>query len=671
MPNLSLLNSSALNEGPFETIYFEGSIIDFEQSIYQLFDPSTVIYFEEIIGLPFSGEFADFNQVITLQIIHGGAFLNFEQIVYSEFDGQVSTFSQYIAASVLERKTWIPIIMLNGSEVPTSMISDFIRIERTEGATSLLEFTIIPNPGIQNVESLSGKSITVDIRTNEGIFRVFTGIVDIPLIDLILKRITLKCIDRRLELINSQLGTIVKSIGSWSSVIFDTPRDVAEELDQRLSTTTKTVDFDTYGVYTLSEKRPKTNPDFILNDADILLRDPTVEYTSRNSIINRVTINFSYRFSRLHHMQRSFTWESPIATNICLHLVQGYTLAARSMIASAVNSVGWPLRGEIEYLPIHPSGWYCGGIAYSTIQYQRETIQLLDAFGAPIKDSSGNNVYQQQLTGGTNYAPVFCDGASWTATTRWAQTITEVYTLVLNASQSQALYGVVESGSNYSSEDDTDAQAWEDYKVYNNPYNMTAITYYVDNATSRSSMISGALTALAIGKATILNTHRDTKVTIQRKIWPQIDLKHTVRINALTSRAGAAKITAKGKVYSIVHELNVLTTEAITTVTLALSRSVGSAGDSSLSIPVMPEDTVNPGSGLITLGNHYGEDPTGHPEWNGRIGNITKFGSRTDFPEQFVVDVPSIPDSVRQEKIKTISAGYNVAIPNDTLEVTF
>jgi hypothetical protein len=75
------------------------------------------------------------------------------------------------------------------------------------------------------------------------------------------------------------------------------------------------------------------------------------------------------------------------------------------------------------------------------------------------------------------------------------------------------------------------------------------------------------------------------------------------------------------------------------------------------------------------LGNHYAQDPT-TPEaanWNGYIGNGQPPGQfyRTTYTEQFIVDVPEIPEAIRQEQVVPASATYNVEIPNDDLTVVF
>lgn len=684
MLNGGVLNGGVLNgalEDAPPDLIGEGLLISFEQQV-AVGEQGLLVSFEQVTGAIGDGLLISFEQDVRLEISGGGLLISFEQSVEATGSGLLISFEQRVIdyspsptpipiLPHIQRTDWDAVIMLAGNEVPEEMIHGGIHIERTEGGASVCNFTLCykPGAGVQNVETLAGKPVTIDFQTPEGTFRVYTGVVDIPEIDLIEKKITINCTDRRLELINAQLGPLLPTIGYYSSIIFSEPKDVAEELDQRLSTIPYSVDFDAFGTFNFTAKRAKLTPDFILGEGTVYDREPTVSYTSRDRIVNKVNISFQYRFPRLHHMQRTFNWVSPIRDNICLMLQQGYTLAQKTMIAAAAYSAGWVVRDDISYTAIHPGGWYnCGGgpIGWSTTVLTGTTTYKTDSSGDYLLDSSGEKIAETRITGGTNFFPMFANGASWAATTRWAQTITENYTLTVQAPQSISLYGAVETDNSYSSEDETDASNWEDYTSYDNPFNQGALTYHIDAAAGRSAMNGAVITALNIAKTTILNSHRDTRVSINRFLWPRIDLKHTVEIDT-----GILK--ARGKVVNIIHDINNTTTEAYTTVVIALSRAVGSQADSSFTVPAVPTDTVDPGTGVIELGNHYGEDPEqdGAETWTGRVGNKRVGFYMTDYPEQFIVRTPAIPDAVRDEKQKYISAGYNVSIPNDLLEVTF
>lgn len=683
--NQRRLNRDVLNGFSTNVLIGSGLLISIEQSVGEV-EEGLLISVEQTVGIVGGGSIADgllisIEQEVQLRIVGEGTLISIEQEVVKTGSGLLVTIEQTVIKnpaqadpipSHVQRTGWDITVMVGGA--PIDCEHGIINIQRTEGGASLMNVTLIPALGIQDVESYAGKPITADLQTAEGIFRVYTGLVDIPEVDIINKKITLHCTDRRSELINTQLASVVSTIGYYSSVIFGTPKDTFEELTSRLTTVPQTVDFDAFGNYNLVNLAAKTIPDYTLLGSQVYYRDPKVEYTSRGRITNKITISFEYRFDRLWHLQRSWSWVSPIAANICLALQNGYTFAQRSMVLAAITGLSWPLIGDVSFRPIQPSGWYCGGMGFLTYHFDADggaMVPELDADGNPVLDADGNP--SMVATGVfVDVGSLLTNGASWTATKRWAQTITENYSLIVQAPQSQAQYGVVESFNNYSNEDGTDVTAWErDYKAYDNPYNKTEPTYFIDSDLKRNVSNAAISTALNIAKTTILNSHRDIRVTIYRSLWPQIDLKHTVEIDASITNGGGLK--ARGKVYNIVHTLDVGTGEAVTMVILALSRSQGTQIDSALSIPIKPTNVEMPDSTEIVLGNHYGEDPAqaGSENWNGRVGNRINVFFRTTYPEQFIVDTPEIESAFRDERVITGSASYSISIPSDLLEVIF
>jgi hypothetical protein len=672
----------------------EGQILGIEQEVAENEPSFAVLLIEQTIAMFSDGveELLGIEQIVSFREVGEGKLFEIEQTVQSRGVGQILAIEQRVQSSGdvagVVRRGWEAFVTLNGQAI--ECLHAQIQVTRTESGAALMTVTNIPSLGIQDIDNLAGKPITCDIQIPAGLFRIFTGKVDVPHINLIEKKITLNCTDNRIELINTTMASAVPSIGYWSPVIFSTPKDAAEELDQRLTTVHMSVDFDPYGVFSVTSKQVKVTPDFILTGIPpdgVYYRDPSIEYTSRANITNRITITFQYRFARLYHMEKVFSWTSPIASNLCLFLQQGYTFAARSMIEQAVLSSGWPVRGEISYAGIQPSGWYncpafgggiSGAIAWSTTSFTRGAATPVrdPDTGLIRKDANGNPVMETLTRKVTDYSQTFANGAQWRGTTRWVQTVIENYSLVVSAPQSIAQYGAVDAANQYSSQDTTDTSSWENYKTYNDPYGHPEIpaNYFVDTATTRSALNGGITTAVNIAKTTILNLHRDTRVSINRFIWPQVDLKHTVEVNATITNGGALR--ARGKVFNIVHTLDCGTGEGVSNITLALSRAQGSQVDTPVNIPVFGLDTIDFGSPTVALGNHYGEDPTNHPEWNGRIGNkyiFTPgfFPTLSSYPEQFIVDTPAIPDALRADREKSIAANYLIGLPNNLLEITF
>ena len=657
-----------------------GELISFEQDVRLIVTSAELLSYEQDVVRIGLGELIAFEQIVQLRLssIVDEELISFEQIVRAVFtSAQIIGIEQQVRtitpADHLSRTGWDALLVIDGNQIPSSQIFGSIEIDRTENDAALMTVTLIPPTGVQDIELYHGKSVTLDITTTDGTFRAYTGTVDIPDVDLVDERIILRCTDRRTELLNSQLPGIVSTIGVYSPHIFREPRDTAEEVEQRLTTTPFAVDFDAYGNYTITSWTPKATADFTLVDSDVYRDRPKVELTSRGRVTNKVNINLQYRYERFLHGTRTWSWQSPIDIDICKLLVDGYSMTYRATVASAVIAANWPLKTPITFTEIQPGGWYrCGSttIGWSSIQLRGVNEAVTDEDGNLVSDTDGNQLYAARITGGTDYAPIYCNGATWKGTAQWSQNVTETYTLSVEGPQSTAQFGTIEQDLSYSIDEEADTAGWENYRSFRNEFPLLGDNYAVDQDIKRNEFVVAVDVALRQAKNTILGSHRDTRVTVDTFIKPQIDLKHTVAVTT-------DEVVAKGKVFNIKHSINIGTGEAVTTTTILLSRIQGSASDSALSIPAKPSDNLTFNTQTIRLGNHFGEDPTTEraKKWNGMIGNrwrtVNNNTFRTTFIESFVVDTPAIPDALRNSKALTGTQSYNVEIPNDTLTITF
>lgn len=681
--NGNALNSKALNsQAGFQPITGEGLLISIEQSVGRI-ESGQLVSIEQSISIIGTGELISIEQDVELRlsstspasfidieqtqraVYSGNVFINIEQAVE---DNSVPTF--------FDRAGWDAQLVINGYKIPREQIHGDIKIERTENDAALMDVTLIPPIGVQDLDFYHGKSITLDIKTGSGWQRAYTGTIDIPEVDLIEEKITLRCTDRRREQLNTQFRSLVNSIGVYSTVIFSKPSDVAEEVEQRLTTTPHAVDFDAYGNYTVTPWLPKSTADITLTDSDVYRDKPRVELTSRARVVNKVNVTFQYRYERFYHAERIFNWESPIADDICLLLRDGYSLTPRAMIEGAAASAGWPLAASINFTEVPSSGWYrCSlgagfentPIAWSTVQYGYQSYTLKDENGNVVKDEDGNNVTQSFASSGIDYGPLYCIGATWTASTQWAQTITEEHTMTFTAPQSIAQYGTITQELGYSFEDKTNPEVWEDYVSHNNTISGS---YYLDQDVNRVEFIRAGDVAYRQARNIILGSHRDTRVFVNTFIRPDIDLKHTVLVDT-------DEVEAKGKVFKVMHTMNIGTGEARTETTLLLSRAQGSSSNTGYQFPLKPSDNITFKTQVIGFGNHFGEDPTtpAAKTWTGFVGNrwVNESGNiyRTNYSEQFIVDVPPVEAQFREAKQLNATKSYTVAIPNNTLTITF
>ena len=635
----------------------------------------TLITVVQKVGEIGSGNLISVEQTVNFRATGLGTFISVEQQIETTGSGTLISVEQVVKDSTVvsreERAGWDGILKVGGQRIPKSQITGIITITRTEGTSSLLNVTLRPPTGVQELTQYQGKTVTFDLQEVSKTTRLYTGIVDIIDIDVNRETLTLRCSNRREELLNSQFVTAKNAIGFYSTLIFSDPEDVQEEVEQRLQTIPSSLDFDGKNQSHLAAWQPKSTPDFVLDDPDVYLARPEIILTERGRLINQININFEYRYDRNYHWQRRWQWESPINDDPCFLLFSGYSRFTREKIQEAADGVGWPMNGTVAFTSI-PAAWYeCSGniIGYTPVKRNQTTFKVTDNGGNLVTDSNGNQVYSTEpsvtqsvgrIT--TDFTEVFAETATWFGTLRWAQTISEQYTVTVKAPQSITQYGLVERDENYGVESLFNSSEWEDYSAYNDLGLGT--TYSIDRDTNVSDFNQAWTTALNLSKTTILEGHRDNRVIFSRGIWSDIDLRHTVELTT-------DPIACKGKVRKIEHFLDIHTTEDITRVEIALSKSIGIQSDSTLALPTRPSDSVTLPSGTIRLDNHFGDEPD--PSFTGAIGNRFAKGKETltQVATQFIVDSPAVPDEFRDQRLLAGTETYNVEIPNDSLTLTF
>lgn len=655
----------------------------------------TLISFEQTVLIQASGTLIFFDQSVELLTTAGGVFISFDQSVITQGQGTLISFYQSVAsaasASFLQRNGWYPIIIIDDNRVPDNMIRNFT-IDKSEGDAANLQLEMLMPTGNIDINSYIAKRITVDIvMANGSGYRAFTGFINIPTIDLINRYLTLSCLDLRREIINSQLANSIQNIGYYSKELFgDGTGDIADQLDQRLTTVPLAVDITNYGALSIYSLIPKTTPDFTLNNSDVYRgdgRDPTYTKAIRSKLTNKVNLTFTYQYQRAYQRVRNFSWSAQYGST-CNFLLEGFDVAKREMIEAAIKAAGWPVVNRVNYTPVLANGFYkCFGanIGFTTIQTTGTNSPLKDTLGNNITDSAGQQIYQYVATKQVDMRNQLCFGASWNAATRFTQNLSETYTMSVSAPQSINQYGVIETSESGSVTSEFDSTAWENFTTYTGypsigprvPNN--SVNFYVNLDTNIGGYYNAMYTMLNRARTTILKAHREDKVDFIRNIWPQVDIYHTVALNTST-------IQCRGKVYTITHTCDVTTGEATTKVQLAMSTATGSASDSPLSIPARPvynppqEDVLG-----VRLQSHYGLPP--QDNWNGFIGNkfvtetVVRQGPngfyynatnrfRTSYDVSFTVDTPPIEDAVRANVNIGSTASYSVAIPADPLTLT-
>lgn len=655
---------------------------------------------EQKVVVKGEGNITSFEQSTSLLITGTGLIVSFEQQMLPTASGALFTIEQRIrtlaANTFFSRNGYDVDIFIAGYAIPKTQIHGDLIIQRAEGSATSASFTLIPSAGVQNPELYQGKPVYINAITSAGVFRLFTGYCDLPHIDLVEKKISFDCTDRRAAQLNNASSATITSIGYYSNAVFGLPKDQNDELEKRLSTVPYSYDFDTYGTGILTAWAPKAIADYTLSGSDIYYDTPRVDYTNRAQTLNSIQITVNYTFQRLHQQICTVSWSG--YQDFCRDYFNAGrpSFPTRDMVESAANSLDWKVVGNVSYTSLWPAGGFsCSGIPGESvgasapiswqpdqIQYeyaQRTSREYVTSGGAllagsptidrPVYDASGNAIYDVSRVITTNTSAGLCRGASWTAGRKFAQNVVQTYTMTVNSPQAIARFGTISTKERTDIIDTYDSSRWErDPTIYS-----TAVNFYSDQKTNSADLSNALFTAYQKARTTLLQAHRDVTVTFKRGLWPQIDLKHTVETTATA-------IACKGKVSAITHRITVGTGEAVTEVSLRLSRSYGGDSDTGFYISTPTDSSSYIGTPVtVNLGTHIGLDintTSGASIWNGYVGNKTLFDgrtgySRTTYTEAFIVDYPAIANTIRDNRSVSSSVTYNVSIPNDSLTVTF
>lgn len=679
--NKSPLNKYAVNESSTEIIASGvGNIIEIEQAV----------------GVFGSGNCILFEQNVELYQVGSGLIIAVEQNVQALQSGIIISFEQKVQAAntFLTRNGYDIDIYIDGYAVPKNQICGNITIHKEENKSGSLQFTLLPGSGIQDPESYQGSAIIANITDENGNFRSFTGYVDTPTINIIDKKITFDCTDRRDSRILDLSPAFITPIGLYSNDVFGVPKDQADELDKRLSTVPACVDFDNYGNPQYTPWLPKVTPDFTMTGGDIYYDRPDVTYTNRTKTLNTVNFTVKYHFQRLHQQIIHFTWSGYDEFLRDWYNVGTPSFPMKDTIQNAAFSGDWAPLNSISYTNLWPAGGF-GNVVWQPNQIQNEYKQRVNIiylpynpapgiFSAtwpdgkkypletPVLDSNNKPIYDIISTTITDTSSMLCRGASFTSGLKFAQNVVYEFDLSVYSPQAINRFGIIQDNFSVDVTDEYDTTLWEkDKKVYASPTQ----NFYFDQKAGYADLVKAIDCSVRKARTSIQGAHRDASVNFQRRIWANIDLVHTVEIDS-------DQVQCQGKVSSITHTINIESGEGRTAVTLLLSRSNGGDSASSLLVNIPTDDPAYIGSPTtVALGTHLGLDPDpavtrGAELWNGYIGNKTTGGGatapiRTQFSESFIIDYPAIPATLRGDRELSAGSSFIITIPNDFLQVTF
>ena len=599
------------------------------------------------------------------------------------------------AASQETSVLWQPYVTVGGVDLSARLIGG-IDIDTDEMAAPIAGFTIAPTAGL--VDPMAYLNATVEIwwrhmtdATTERYRRLkFSGKVLSTEWDADLALLSFDCsgdLQTKCERMTDAEVALVFA-GYWSEHIFDEDADGWQKAQDRLSTTENVVWQDEAGAIRLSSIRAKTTPDFTFADSARIHETLRITHVAQRDLKNTVQITLDYRFPRKRHREIKYSW-MPFAPygGVCDYLENPFTLCTRDMVQSAADGSGWVVQGDIHYVDVWAPGLYMCGFANSEPRvWGFEDVQVtttVDSPGGP----AGTYTYKQSQD-----LSSWCIGAWWTSAKRWVQTITETYTLTVQAPQSIAHIGEAMATEDYGVESQASYDDWAESlgqdgpptggTAFTLPSGDTAIDGSADDPVNRTAMEYAQETVIAAARGDILRTHRGTTVEVEIPYHPGVTLDHTVKLDT-------ARLVAQGKVRRIEDRLDVGSGEAITRLSLAISRKLGTGTviDTPIAAPASAAAPTDPTfTSHVSLQTHIGGrttspaededwtgffsdyqyDPTATPDWSVNPANpsVVRYGTK------FVVTSPDIDGDWVNAKVSAATAVYDVDIPDDTLTLT-
>lgn len=539
-------------------------------------------------------------------------------------------------------------ILIDGSNV-TSRVAGSIRVNGNEGVARLANFSILPNSGLIDPYDWIGKSVTIDFIEDGVSTRIFTGIVHVPKFNVTTGIVDFSCTDslqETVELLDEQnIETVVG--GFWDDNIFSGFKDGWTYAQERLSTLPASYDLDVYRFGRVTNWEPKNTADFAFTSSNVIHDSESLQLAERRNIVNSIKLDFSARFNKKWQKQYKGRWNIPHTFPIWLG--DPYGLPTSEMIEDSIDG---------------------------------EVIESI-SFGI-LPAASGNYHVDSSLDIigwiATDYTRTLATSVFFKTSRRWLQTVSKDHTIIVKSDASILKHGELQIERKISANVEN-GENWEEYEDYASP---TGTLVGAEKTVDVSDVdYSNAMdTALNIAKTELLSSHRKNRVDFDVSLNPNIDLNHTVSVTL-------DNLTAKGKVSSISHVIDLGSGRSVSTITISMYRpNISSQVNDLLGVDLDIEiDGSNEGND-IALDTHIGNvsdqysnlyEPDDE-DWRGWTTNYDeKFYQGTPvsnvppleaYNERWGIDIPEVLDVDRDALEQTQEDSINVAIPQDLLTIT-
>lgn len=542
---------------------------------------------------------------------------------------------------------WALRVLVGGVDL-SAQLTGTATVDREEGAAGIAGFDLYIAPGVAVVPpDWKGQPVTIDyISTKQGETteaRSYTGQISRADWNPVNRLLSCECSDQLQQRVEGMTIAAINTLvgGLWSEDLFEPVegRSHWDYAQERLSTRPVSLDCSANGVLRVSGWYAGA-PNFVFGAGTTLYQRIELQQSDLDAATNRVEIEFSYRYQRLWQLNEPYTWTHINAgggiSGFCNWRTWSTDLPSTEMIADSVSGSGQQLLGGV------------GG------------YKLPLSMANPCGDGNGwvNTFDNLWLS------------AQFTGARRWVQTVTESYKLVLATAAGEVEQSRIVQRAGYTLSVERDiAETWGSDPIRGGGTGSQDLS----DESRRSNALA---TALRMGQVQIIGAHRETTLTweVPSSMAMGIDLSHTLEINDQGAHA-------RGKCRRIVHQFDLGSGEAITSLSVAIMRGGGTSDV--LSVPASPDTSLPPFGSSMTplLGTQLGGrqvDPfTGFaigPYDEERAGYAGNYDANDNmpaeiYPRRFKISSREIAAEYRDERTGTAEALYRVGIPNDLLEL--
>jgi hypothetical protein len=448
---------------------------------------------------------------------------------------------------------WRAIVTLGGVDV-SDRVEGEITVEADEGGARIADVTLRSAASSAfAVAGWVGKPVTIDIAdyasgTAADVRRLFTGRVDTPALDLVARTIKLTCSDDLQGVVDAMSYAAIDAAiptGTLSAAIFDPATTGWSRAQDRLSTVAAALDLTPAGALRLTAWAANTTPDITFTDDHLDDEAVTIALASRSQLINRVDIDFGYRFPRVKAEGHSIAFSYVDETSMATYVDGENWFLQRASVEQAIKSTGATIE-SISYtaLPNAAIGQWVPG------PYDSE---LCMGFSALVGVAYTQTIDERYVLTVSNAASIAAVG---TLRETLSGALEGRYTSLVAAETSATLYANGVTG--IPPQDAATVTAGH----------TTSADVTLTSDTDRAAAEAAMCCLINVAKVKIAASHRLNSVGASVPLNPDIDLDKTLAITTAT-------LSARGKCRAVKHIMRPDTGEATTQFLIAISAIAG------------------------------------------------------------------------------------------------